>query len=190
MRKLAAVLGIAALALLIGLLAGRFACQPSAPRITIADLGPDVTQLERLGELASLRVHVADILIGEDERFRGVWLIKGDALLAIDMTRASVTDKDPVARSATIRLPLPRVVSPRVDHERTRTWDVERKTWLPWKKGDQSLLRDEAMRHAQRLVEGAAANDDTIREAKKQTETLLEGFYQMVGWTVTVTWAE
>ena len=43
-----------------------------------------------------------------------------------------ITDKHEDNKQATIILPEPQVLQPRVDHSRTRTWSVERVAWLPW----------------------------------------------------------
>ena len=83
-------------------------------------LGPTVSHLERIGELASARIHVTDILMADGEGFRGAWLIKGDALLACDVSRAKILNFNPTARTATLRLPPLRVSarrSPRVTNQ-------------------------------------------------------------------------
>ena len=84
-------------------------------------LGPTVSPLERLGELASSRIHVTDILMADGEGFRGAWLIKGDALLTCDVSRAKILNLNQTARTATLRLPPLRVTSARVDHTKTKT---------------------------------------------------------------------
>ena len=89
-------------------------------------LGPTVSHLERIGELASARIHVTDILMADGEGFRGAWLIKGDALLACDVSRAKNQNLNPTARTATLHLPPLRVTSGRIDHTKTKTWSVEK----------------------------------------------------------------
>ena len=75
----------------------------------------------------------------------------------------------------------------RVDHEKTRTWEVRRTAWVPWN-ADADKLRDTVMREAQRLVAGAAANAQSMGQAKAAAETILRAFYQEVGWEVQVVW--
>ena len=104
-------------------------------------LGPTVSHLERIGELASARIHVTDILMADGEGFRGAWLIKGDVLLACDVSRAKILNLNPTSRTATLRLPPLRVSSACVDHAKTKTWSVEQKSWLPWTGGNQGLFR-------------------------------------------------
>ncbi len=154
----------------------------------VRSLGPTISQLERISELVPIRIHVADVLIAEGEGYRGAWLVKGDAVLSCDVSRAKIVRIDPAARSATLRLPPLRVTSARVDHERTKTWNVERTSWLPWAGGDQNALRDTAMYHAQRLIEDAALSDRNLEPARSQTVILIRQMYEIVGWDVTIEW--
>jgi len=156
--------------------------------------GPTVEKLEELGALVSTKVHVADILAGNDGgHWKGAWLIKGDALLAVDMRQAVIEQRDDVVQRASIRLPPPRVLHPRVDHEKTLTYSVEKTTWIPavfLPAGQSDRLRDAAMQHAQSLVAQAAGSDGHLAEARLKTATLIKSFYQLVGWDVEVHWAE
>ena len=154
----------------------------------IRSLGPTISQLERMGELTSMRIHVADVLIADGDGHRGSWLIKGDAILACDVSRAKIVRIDSVNRTAIVCLPPPHVRSARLDHEKTKTWSVETTTWLPWSSGNQSTFRDAAMYHAQQLIEGAALSDRNVESARKQTETLIRQLYELVDWHVTVEW--
>ena len=154
----------------------------------IRSLGPTISQLERISELVPIRIHVADVLIAEGEGFRGAWLIRGDAVLACDVSRAKIMQIDSTARSATLRLPQLRVTSARVDHERTKTWNVEKTSWWPWSGGNQNALRDTAMFHAQQLIEETALSERNLEPAKAQTVLLIQQMYEVVGWNVSVEW--
>lgn len=160
--------------------------QPVPPKLR--SMGPTVTQLERIGELTTTRVHVTDILFAEGEGYRGSWLIKGDALLACDMSKAKITKVDADKHRATIRLPQLRVISARVDHRKTKTWSVEKTSWLPWNWGDQGIVRDTAMFHAQKLVEAAAGSEQHLGPARAQAELLIRQMYDFVEWKVDVEW--
>ena len=151
-------------------------------------LGPTVSQLERIGELASARIHVTDILMADGEGFRGAWLIKGDALLTCDVSRAKILNLDPTNRTATLRLPPLRVTSARVDHTKTKTWNVEKKSWLPWTAGNQTVFRDAAMHHAQQLIETTASSNQHLEPSKAQAELLIARMYELMGWRVAVEW--
>ena len=94
----------------------------------VRSVGPTMVQLERLKYLVSTRVHVADVLVGESRWLEGSWIIQGDALLAVDMSKAEIRDKDEKLRTALIVLPQPAVLSARVNHERTQQWDIKSRT--------------------------------------------------------------
>lgn len=160
------------------------------PQDRIRSLGPTISQLERISELVPIRVHVADVLIAEGEGFRGAWLIRGDAVLACDVSHAKIVQNDSTTRRATLRLPQLRVRSARVDHERTRTWNVEKTSWWPWSGGNQNALRDTAMFHAQQLIEETALSERNVEPAKAQTVLLIQQMYEVVGWNVSVEWEQ
>ncbi|WP_148591015.1 DUF4230 domain-containing protein [Aquisphaera giovannonii] len=160
---------------------------------SIAPSGPTVVQLERLRHLVSRRVHVADVLVGESRWLEGSWLVVGDALIGVDASRAEVVGRDELSRTATIVLPRPAVISARVDHERTRRWDVRSRGWIPLAGallGDRGAMEGRAMLEAQRLVERAASSDDFATSAREGVEGLLQEFYRGVGWRVAVRWKE
>ena len=69
----------------------------SFPLLASCARAPTVSHLERIGELASARIHVTDILMADGEGFRGAWLIKGDTLLACDVSRAKILNLNPTA---------------------------------------------------------------------------------------------
>ena len=154
---------------------------------TFISQGPTVERLERLSHLVTTRVYVADVLTAEAEGHRGAWLIRGDGLIAVNLARASIVAKDDQVKHATLRLPQPEVLQARVDHTRTRTWEVRKTTWVPWG-GDQDKLRDCVMRHAQQLVAHAAGSPENLGQAKAATEAMVRGFYEEFGWQVRVTW--
>ena len=93
--------------------------------------GPTMIQLERLQYLVSARVHVADVLVGESSWLQGSWIIQGDGLLGVDMSRAEIKGKDDKLRTAVIVLPPPTVISSRVNHEKSQQWDIKSRSWIP-----------------------------------------------------------
>ena len=136
-------------------------------------------------------MHVADVLVGESRWLEGSWIIQGDALLAVDMSKAEVKDRDEKARTAAIVLPRPAVLSARVNHEKTRQWDIKSRSWIPLAGsllGDRRAIEEQAMREAQRLVERAAGTDDNAATARQGVEGMLAEFYRGVGWQVSVRW--
>jgi hypothetical protein len=161
--------------------------QGAPPPIKFSDTGPTIEQIQRLNQLESSKVMIAGVLTGEDDGYRGAWLIKGDALIGVDLSKAVLSDVNPEKRTAILTLPNPIVISARVDHERTKTWDMKSISWIPWN-GDSKALQDRSMVHAQKLIEFAGSKSDVIEGAKKSSKQSLAGFYKSVNWDVTIKW--
>ena len=182
------ILAFGLLAVFIGLLVClRQLRVEQPPPMVISSTGPTIERLERLSQLCTGRVYVADVLIGESDNSRGAWLIRGDSLIAVNLSKATITEKDDIARRATIRLPQPEILQARVDHEKTKTWEVKTTTWIPWR-ADQDRLRDEVLLQAQRLVAQAAGSKENIEQAKRAAEIVIAALYEHVGWNVKVVW--
>lgn len=187
MQKLAFWAVVIAVAAIVLVIVVRHCLLSNQHPLAVRSQGPTVERLERLAHLVSCRVYIADVLVGETESYRGAWLIRGDALIGVNLSRARVVQKDDQTRQATISLPLPEMLQSRVDHEKTRTWEVRRTTWVPWR-GDQDVLRDTVMREAQKLVAQAAMSAENIGQAQAAAETILQAIYAEVGWQVQITW--
>jgi hypothetical protein len=162
---------------------------PPPPPALVKSQGPTILQLEKLSQLTSSRVSIVDTLVGQSENSRGVWLLHGDALIATDLSKAVISEKDEAEKKAIIRLPQPVVVQARVNHEKTRVFEVKSTSWLPWR-SDQDELRDEVMLQAQRLVASAAGSKENIAEARRHAEAILSTFFEQLGWNVKVIWVE
>ena len=121
MRPTALLLIVLAAASSAVLLIPRLVPPSTPPTVVIHSEGPTVEKLERLSQLVTTRIQIADILVAEGNGCRGSWLIKDDALLSVNLGQASITDKHDDTKQATIILPEPQVLQPRVDHSRTRT---------------------------------------------------------------------
>ena len=148
---------------------------------------PQIERVQSLGNLVVMKVSVADILTSETGAYRGAWIVKGDAQLTVDMRQARVVSSDISQRRLVIELPQPQIVQPRVDHTRTRTWEVRKTSWIPFA-GDPDLLRDRAMELAQRMVEKQVAQSQSTELAKRQAVAVLQVMYDFVGWQIDVVW--
>ncbi len=110
-------------------------------------------------------------------------------MLVVDMSKATIVEKDESAKRATIRLPQPEVLQARVDHERTKTWEVRSTTWIPWR-ADQDSLRDEVFHQAQLMVAQAAGSRENVEHSKRAAEIIIAALYEHVGWDVKIVWQE
>jgi hypothetical protein len=83
------------------------------------------------------------------------------------------------------------VISARVDHEKSRQWDVKSRSWIPLVGallGDRPAMEQQAMLEAQRLIERAASSGDLRETACRGVQGILGEFYRGVDWTVSVRW--
>ena len=164
---------------------------PDKPKGPPHSQGPTVVQLQRLQNLVSAHIHVSDIMVAESTWLKGSWIVVGDALLGVDMSQATIADSDEARKTATIAVPAPVVMSPRLDHEHTREWDIKGQSWIPLTKellGDKEAMRRDIMQHAQKLVEKLAAKNEYRDAAKRSFEQSIRTFYSQVGWDVAVVW--
>ena len=158
---------------------------------TIISMAPTVEEIESLSELVTNRVYVADILKGSNKDYEGIWAINGDALITIDLSQANISDKDEKTKTATITLPLPKVVSARVDHERTKSGGIKGVRFaLLRNPKNRAKIVDDAMQEAQAVVKKAASRPEIIENAKKQAKLNIQILYLKVGWDVSVKWLE
>jgi hypothetical protein len=158
---------------------------------TIISMAPTVEEIELLSELVTNRVYVADILKGSNIDYEGVWAINGDALITIDLSQAIISNKDEETKTATITLPMPKVVSARVDHERTKNGGVKGVRFaLLRNPKNRSKIVDDAMQEAQAVVKKAAGRPEIIESAQKQARLNIQMLYLKVGWNVGIHWQE
>ncbi len=184
------LLALGLLAVFIGLLVClRQLNVAQPPPIVVTSQGPTIERLERLSQLVTSRVCIADVLVGESDNSRGAWLIRGDGLIAVDLSKAIITERNDSAKQATIRLPQPAVILARIDHEKSRVWEMRTTTWIPWHAQPGRLL-DEAMLQSQRMVTQAAGSKENIEQARRQAEVIIGALYEQVGWDVKIVWEE
>lgn len=184
-----------AVSLAIGLAVAVLRSKRSARRVVQslqhADFSPVITRVQSLGEVVTAKVHLADVLTASDDGFKGAWIIRGDALIAVDLTLAAMpADRvDEMRRTATVVLPRPHVLQPRVDHARTETYDIRRIGWSWWK-GDRDKLCDLAMKSAQERIRADAESLSMIDLGRRAAEKLISLIGDTLDWTVTVEWQD
>jgi len=147
---------------------------------------PPISRIQAMSDLATLRVQIADSLKGENEHWEVHWMLHGEAVLGVDLSRATYVPVDKDNRQATLSLPEAHVVSSKVDHHRSAELNAKQKTWLP-SPGLQSL-RDEAWKHADEKVAWLARDEGYLEATKLQAERVLDRIFRDVGWSVSYEW--
>ena len=166
----------------------RFWSLDGLPATATHSSGPTIEKLEVLEELVVQKVTVSDILTYTDGPVSASWLVRGDGLISVPLGRARITNRNEVLKTATIMLRAPRVLSARVDHERTAFWDSKQGLWNRLNPWGTSLdaLQTQAMRAAQRLVTQAIDSPENIDHARRLASRLLIRLYAELGWTITI----
>ena len=143
------------------------------------------------------RVVVTDVVMtlisGVTGELRAAVIVRGDALITVDLSKASIEVIDHDTRTAKILLPPPQVTSARVDHEQTRIFSIQATgLWAIVSSDDgQAVLIDQAMMLAQKAITKAASESPMIEQARSRAETLICSFFaNSLQWNVTVQWAD
>jgi hypothetical protein len=184
--------GVAIIASLTGFWCGQEAAKAASNGNR--DTSPTIDQIQQLASLATLKVNVADVqqtsINGYTGGIRAAILVKGEFLLAVDLTQAKFESKNNRAKAAVIVLPDPKVLNPRLDHDKTRLFGISEGGLWVLVPGDAAhvAVLNQAYRNAQKIV-ALAANPAIIQEAKQHAEQVIKCFFQAVGWTVTIVWS-
>jgi len=86
-------------------------------------------------------------------------------------------------------LPKPEVRWARLDHDKTRMYDLHSKAW-PTIFPILENVRDEAMRRAQQVVKNAVSQHEDFVQAQRQTESVLTTFHAASGFRAEIVWLD
>jgi len=150
-------------------------------------LVPSVSKLRDLREFATTDVILASVRHLKHDDYRGAWIVKGDAIVSVDMGQAEFDRVEDEPKTIVLRLPLPRVIHARIDHETTQEYDFKKRGWNFFPE-DQGEVRDKAMRDAEREIETLAADTRHIERAKSNTEIFIRKMFQLAGSNAQIKW--
>ncbi len=165
----------------------------SAPaRFTHQSTALRLEEVQRLAELVVLRVPISDVQTAALAGFTGstsvVLIVKGDVVISTDLSKAQLLDVNEQARSARLVLTQPQAGRPRLDHQGTRVYRVDRTgLWamFPGPAAEGAVI-DRAMQQAQVYLQQAASQPALIAQARDQTQLVLTRFFSAMGWQVTI----
>lgn len=184
---------IAALLLTLGFLIGT--CHPIQPPPTQpARAAPTLQQIQMLAQLTTLRIDVADVQVTQLEGKLGgmsvALILRAQIDIATDLTAARLENVDPVNRTATLVLPTPTALPPRIDHERSQLFAFD--THGLWQINPQNTtyarLVNQCYRAAEQTIANMAASDPMTGKAKQQAEAVIRAFCDSLGWEVVIQW--
>jgi hypothetical protein len=159
--------------------------------------GPTIEQVQALASLVTQRVTVVDAqettLAGHLGSAKAALLVRGDFLIAVDLSQARLELVDHATRTATLILPQPHVDQPRVDHDRTRLILLSESGLWAITPGDGRTapwVINRAYADAQGFVAQAAGDPSLLAKARQQAQSVLGTFFGAMGWTVRIHWMD
>ena len=196
MKSFAPTLLIAALFTSIGAAATYVAITPedAEEKIVVESL-PTVERVTEIGELCVLKLKLSDMLEATSSSLKASWFIAGDALISVDLREARIEHLDRDSKQILLQMPPLHVISPRVDHAKTKSWDIESVCWHDgWftydKQGKSQRLQQAAMRVAQENIAKMAQDPEFIDDARSSAEQLISALYKETGYTVSFEWPD
>ena len=196
MKLFAPTLLIAAICTSIGAAATYVAVVPedTEEKVVVESL-PTVERVTEIGELCVLKLKLSDILEAKTSTLKASWFIAGDALISVDLREARIEHLDRDSKQIVLQMPPLHVISPRVDHTKTKSWDIESVCWHDgWfthdKLGKSQRLQQAAMRKAQESIAKLAQDPEFIDDARSSAERLISALYKETGYTVSFEWPD
>ena len=143
-----------------------------------------------MSDLATTRVLISDFIEGENDHFEGKWILHGEANLGVDLSKTSYSAINESARTATLHLPAPHLISWKVDPDRSTEIYVRGKGYFQWmiSTGSTKMLRDEVWKQADRKIQRLAEDDSYKDISKLQAEKVLRGLFEGLQWKITFQW--
>jgi hypothetical protein len=162
----------------------------------IIHTGPTLEKIQELEVLVTQRVVVSDIvearMIGRTGGIRAVVIVQGDVTLGVDLSQARIVSRDDAGKQMYLELPRPEASSPRVNHEKTRIYSIERSgLWILVPSGAaHAAIADLAFKDAQAVIMKAGSGTSLINQSLERTQTIIETFGLELSWRIDVRWRE
>jgi hypothetical protein len=167
---------------------------PPVPLASHAPPPPTLLEVQRLAELVTARVAIADVretkLTGYLGSVKAVLIVRGEALLGPDLSQARIISSEEQQRRLVIELRKPHVISCRLDHSGTRLACLTHDGLWVIVPGDagRTVVLNRAYAEAEEALGAAAVTPQVIESAKTQAQRVLVDFLASTGWNVSVRW--
>jgi hypothetical protein len=170
---------------------------------------PPLVTVQEMGKLATLKVSYANIIEFNDRLTQGIpwtqWelrfggtnvllVARGDCLIGTDLQLAKYEKTSTAAKTATLVLPNPRMISARLNHDPTTGgsyfYTVSNSGIVALVPGteNQTKAMDRALQKGQSQIEASCAKPDLIAAARKSAEAVLQPTVSATGWNVKIVW--
>ncbi len=141
-----------------------------------------VQQIEELGNLEVVKYNIQDMM--EYQKVRR-WLpnskaslkIAGEVIACVDLTKLGKDDIYTKGDSVSLRLPIPEICHYRVDHSRSKVYNIEYGLW------ETAQLVDEAYKVAEQQIYQEAINMGIAKDSRESTIKVLTPILRGLGFT-------
>lgn len=141
-----------------------------------------VQQIEELGNLEVVKYNIQDVVQYEKKR---TWLpnskaslmVAGEVIACVDLTKLSKNDIFTNKDSVSLILPVPEICHYKVDHSRSKVYNVEYGLW------ETAKLVDDAYAHAEQHLYQSALNMGIAQESRDNAIKVLTPILRGLGFT-------
>lgn len=139
-----------------------------------------VQEIETLGRLEVVKYNIKDVIEYEKVRnwlpnSRTALIVSGEVIGCIDLNKLNEEDIYTSKDSISIILPAPEICSFKIDHSKSRVYNIENGWW------ETTDLIDEAYRHAERQLFNQAEKMGLTMDSKINTEKVLKPLLRNLG---------
>lgn len=141
-----------------------------------------VQEIETLGRLEVVKYNIKDVI--EYKKIRNwlpnsktVLIVSGEVIGCIDLSKLQEEDIYTNKDSISIKLPAPEVCSFKVDHSKSRVYNIENGWW------ETTQLIDEAYRHAEQQLFEQAEKMGLTMDSQTNTEKILKPLLHKLGFS-------
>jgi len=139
-----------------------------------------VDKIEKMGKLELVKVNIKDILEQTGERpfylpnAKAVLIIAGEVIAGIDLEKVQKDDIADSGTQITITLPKPEILMSKVNHEKSKIYNIE------WGGFSTANLVDEAYKAAEKKIIEEAEKTGFEETCKNNAKTLLTPIFREI----------
>lgn len=157
-----------------------FLVKPSSKNESMATHKILLQQVEELGRLELVRYNIQDIVEYNKVRdwlpdSKTILMVSGEVISCIDLTLLTEEDIVVVDDSVSLLLPMPEICHVKIDHARSKVYDVKFGLW------ETPDLVDEAYREAESQIHNQALNMGLTSQSRETAVKLLSPILQSLG---------
>ncbi len=162
---------------------------PQPPPVHVGR-GAGIPDLRTVGAFCLEQLPFEDVVTSQQGGIAwvsGSWSVCGDAVIGLDVEQIQVTVDDSGKR-LTLRLPPPRVISARIDHDRTVAHRIRRSVFASLER--ETEQRTAALRTASVRLSELAQSEAEAPATRSRITDRLTRFFAAKGWSARIEWAE